>query len=269
MSRSTRLVLASVGLFVLSAGPLAARIAAPPALPERLARAEVVVTGKITRFEEKNVTAKDGMEYQIAVVKIDGTILGAKGLTHLRLALPPGGGIRVGRGFMKISEGLEACFFLRPVAGESFYTAPMYYDIMPRASENFKQDVELLTRCAKLLEDPSAGLTSSDPAARFLTAAVLIARYRTPPPSAGELAQEPIDLKESKLLLLALADADWEKADPRFSNIQPLSLFLRLGVTPQDGFNRPANFKDLPTESKKWLRANAETYRIKKFVAKK
>lgn len=269
MSRSTRLVLTSVCLLILSGGSLFARVAAPPALPERLARAEVVVTGKITRFEEKPVTARDGMEYEIAVVKIDDAIVGAKGLTHLRFAVAPGRGIRVGRGFMKLNEGMEACFFLSPVQGESFYTAPMYYDVMPKDGENFKRDVDLLKQCAKLLEDPSRGLTSSDPAVRFMTTAVLIARYRTPPAGANELTQEPLDQKESKLLLLALADADWEKADPRWSNIQPLSLFFRLGITPQDGFTRPQNFKELPAEAKKWLRANAETYRIKKFVPKK
>ena len=106
---------------------------------------------------------------------------------------------------------------------------------------------------------------------RFLTAAMLIARYRTPRP--GETKTEAIDAEESKLILQALADADWTvKPAPGILGLQtmnPQNIFYRLNLTPQDGWTQPTDVKDVPDAAKQWLKDNAEKYRIQRFVADK
>jgi hypothetical protein len=90
-----------------------------------------------------------------------------------------------------------------------------------------------------------------------------VSRYRNPEGSTGKL--EPIDAEESKLILLALADADWSVNDFR-SPLNPQQTWYKIGAGPADGFNPPADFKQLGDAAKTWLKANAATYRIKKFV---
>src|SRR4051812_35689051 len=64
---------------------------APPPGPQRVAMADAVVIGKVTSIEAKTVMAarfpgdKEKGEYPIAVVKIDGALAGARGLTSVRV----------------------------------------------------------------------------------------------------------------------------------------------------------------------------------------
>src|SRR5262249_1133208 len=102
-------------------------------LPERVAQADAVVVGKGTDIEKKNVAAKpfpeaeEKMEYQVAVIEIKDGIVGAKGLTHLRVAFIPmqeGDAPRpvVRRGpVMTLTKGQEGCFFLQQHFEENFY----------------------------------------------------------------------------------------------------------------------------------------------------
>src|SRR5260370_17847072 len=60
-------------------------------LPERIAIAETIITGKVTAIEDKKVEArqfpgaKDKVELTTAVVKIDDAVLNAKGITHANI----------------------------------------------------------------------------------------------------------------------------------------------------------------------------------------
>ena len=47
----------------------------------------------------------------------------------------------------------------------------------------------------------------------------------------------------------------------------PRNLFYRLNLTPQDGWTAPEDLKKFPDAAKKWLRDNADSYRIKHFVS--
>src|SRR5438874_1646650 len=74
-------------LIALSAVATAkALMIAPPPGPQRVAMADAVVVGKVTSIEAKTVMAtrfpgdKEKGEYTIAVVKIEETLAGAKGL---------------------------------------------------------------------------------------------------------------------------------------------------------------------------------------------
>jgi hypothetical protein len=149
-----------------------------------------------------------------------------------------------------------------------FYVAPAFYSVIDKKTDpNFNKDVAMVKRCARLLDDPMIGLKARDAKDRLLTAAMLVARYRTPSPVAngGLPRTEPVGGRESKLILETLADADWSKNDADL-RMGPQGVFFQLGLTPKEGWTPPANFKDLPEAARQWLKDNAGTYRIQRFV---
>jgi hypothetical protein len=83
----------------------------------------------------------------------------------------------------------------------------------------------------------------------------------------GPPKQEPIDGARSKRILEALADADWSNTPGRPGMLNPQSMFFRLGLTPQDGWEPPKDFRQLPEIAKKWLKDYADSYRVKQFVS--
>src|SRR5262249_1180158 len=117
--------------------------------------------------------------------------------------------------------------------------------------------------------EPMTGLRSKNADERVLTAGLLVAQYRAYKP--GEPKQEPIDAEQSKLILKALAVADFTKPSGP-NDISAHHAFFMLGLTAQGGWNPPP-FKDLqkefPVVVKKWMNDNAEKYRIQRFVAEK
>jgi hypothetical protein len=109
---------------------------------------------------------------------------------------------------------------------------------------------------------------------RFLTAAMLIGRYRSVQFGAAPAGTKnvPIGAEESKLILQALAGADWTKNDPD-SQLSPQRSFFQLGVTDQDGFKipppGPGGVQDVAGAAKAWLKSHAATYRVQRIVAEK
>jgi hypothetical protein len=99
----------------------------------------------------------------------------------------------------------------------------------------------------------------------LLAAAILIEDYRTY--RGPKAKQEPIAAEESKLILRALADADW-KEPLAFTSLRPnaTQLFQRLNVTANDGFNAPKGGNQQEA-IQMWLKRNADTYRIQRYVA--
>jgi hypothetical protein len=262
---------ALVGVVTLSSVGFA-RIMAPAPIHQRVALADCVVVGKVTAVEEKTVAGKklDTTEYHVAVVKIDEALYSAKDLTHIKVGFLP----QMGRArfpHLKLEVGQEACFFLQPHPELDLRITPMYFQVVDRKTNpEFKKEVELARRCGKLLADPIAALKAKEAEDRFLTAAMLVERYRTPRPVGGEESkQEPIDAEASRLILQVLAEADWTKTRAEFRGLSPQMVFLRLGLTPEDGWTPPGDVRMLPEAAKKWLKDNAATYRIKSYVAPK
>jgi hypothetical protein len=253
--------------------PAKALLIAPSPIPDRVANASTIVLGKVTAIEDKPVKASPSpgaaeVEYQIAVIQIDEALLGAKGLTHLRVGfLPPAAGRPGGpiRRYpsVQLTKDQEVCLFLQPHASGSFLVAPMYFDLIDKKNPNFDKEVAQIRHCLKLLADPKASLQARNPKDRLTTASMLLARYRT---VKGQPKQEPIDAGESKLILKAIAEADWNARPTTPGEATPQTLFYRLGLTPQDGWTPPKNAKELPDAMKKWLTDNADSYRITRFV---
>jgi hypothetical protein len=218
------------------------------------------------------------VDYQIANVQVGDALLGAKDAKEIKVAfLPPASGPGPGpriRRFPQFNLTLdqEGCLFLVKHPTEDFYIGQNYYDILGKTDGTFDKDMEEIKRCVKLLADPSAGLKAKSADDRFVTAAMLVTRYRTQ--RSGAAKTEPIDAEQSKQILLTLADADW--TPPKVGVIGraaiPLNaqgLFFQLGLTEKDGWSVPKDASAIPDEAKKWLKSNAEKYRIERFVADK
>jgi hypothetical protein len=275
-----RLFPAALAAAALLAGAASAKVIAPAPVPQRVALSDAVVVGKVTGFADKLVSAApfpgspDKVEYQVATVQVADAALGAKGMKEIKVGfLPPpagGGPGRPGRRFgASLAVDQEACLFLAKHADADFYVLQNYYDVVDKKDGNFDKDVEEAKRCAKLIADPAAGLKAKDAEDRFLTAAMLVLRYKTPRPSANEPKSEDVDAEESKQILLALADADWAPKNTDRFILRPDAVFFRLGVTEKDGWKQPQDFKDFPDAVKKWLKDNADKFRVQKLVAEK
>jgi len=256
-----------------------ALMVAPSPLPNRVAGAKVILVGKVTKIEEKTVMAvpykgaKEKVEYKIAVVKVEENVAGVKGLTEAKIgfiAPPMGGGkpIRPFRGVV-LAEGQEACFFLQPHPEEAFYLINMAQETLDKKAQDFDKQLTEVKKCVKLLEKPLDGLKSKDKDERFTTAGLLLARYRTYRGTGGaNPKQEGIDAEESKLIMQALAEADWGPQRD-FNKLNATQMFYQLGATKEDGWEppkTPEERKKILELMQKWVKDNADKYRIKKFV---
>jgi hypothetical protein len=255
-----------------------AALVAPAPIPRRVATADLILVGKVDGFGDKleAVEAFPGAdkktEYQIARVKVEDTLLG-KGGKEIRVGfVPRTGPIRPGgyAGF-QLSDGQECLLFLVKHPVGDFYIGQAYYDVITKAGNtNFNKDLDEVKHCVKLLADPKANLESKNADDRFLTAAMLVARYRSQRYFGKEVKQEPIDAAQSKAILQALADADWT-AKPVVGGfpLTPQNTFSSLALQAKDGWTPPKDIrdaKDFADAAKKWLKDNADKYRIQRFV---
>jgi hypothetical protein len=298
-----------------AAGPaVAVRIGQDAPIYERVSTSDAVVIGKVTGMEKDPVDARANPEapqktkYTVASLKIEKALVGAKGLTDLRVGFikqaaiaPPlpirgRGGVRpqaaqAARGapapqagtapirrppFFQptLSVGQEGLLFLnKHFEGDFYVIAGFQGFINKEAKAGFDQEVTRAERCVKLLENPRAGLKANDAKERLLTAALLISRYRTAKPGTERHSRlESIDADESKLILAALAEAEWLKNDSEMG-IRPWMLFTKLGLTAKDEWtppNRPQNYlQELTDSGKAWVAKHKDSYRIQRFVVDK
>lgn len=278
-------VAAGLGCLTLAGESWALSLVAPPPLPNQVAVAEVIVVGKVVQLEGRSVTTtrypgqKDKVDHAIAVVEIADGILGAKDMKKVRIGFvlppPPNPGapqIAGGGNFPQLNHqvGQEALYFLKKHHEADFYVVPMYYDVVEKKRDDFNKQVEQTKKCAKLLADTDAGLKSKDADERLQTAAMLITQYRTPKRTANNQPPktEAIDAAQSKLILEALAGADWTKKR-EFNQLSPLGCFYQLGLTEKDGWKQPPNNQDAAAPAQKWVKDNAGKYVIQRFIVEK
>lgn len=289
MIRPSRAVPLTLGALMLLATTVPARalVVAPPPGPQRVAQAETVLVGRVVALEDKDMEVpvapgnKATTTFRIALVAVTEPILGARNLKLVRVgfqpppkAQNPGGGvlirpIRPGIRSPQLEVGLDGLFFLRKHPAGDFHIAPMYYDIVRRTEGgNFEKQVQEARQVAAILNEPMKGLKSADAEARFQTAAMLVARYRSS--AGGPTRLEPIPAEESKLILKALLESQWKR--PRLPGrmaMDPWSTFNTLGLTAKDGWTPPKGARsidDFHNAAQAWLRRNADTYRIQRFV---
>jgi hypothetical protein len=293
MKRTLFAGLACLGLLVGATYSYALRIAGPIfiPIPQRVMQADTIVVGKVTGVEEKTVKAvrfqgdAEKGEYRVFTVKIEQNLMGGKGLTHIKVgclmpAAPPPPPVvdpAQPRPFVRpirpfpiqqppmLEKGQEVLLFLKPHLTETFYTLGQQSDVINKSADTFKNDLAQAVKAVKLLNDPMDGLKAKDAQDRFLTAAMLVLKYRT---ATGPSKEEEISAEESKLILQGLAAGNFETprvGRPGFDPMAPMTIFYQLN--PQaSGWMPPMDFTQTGPSMKKWLEDNAGKYRIKRFV---
>ena len=274
----------------LSAKALVARMLS---IPEKAIAADTIIIGKVVAIEEKPVEVEVApgapkVSYRVASIKIEDSVAGAKGLTHMRVGFiptppappaSPGPGrppIRIRRPGMNLTleVGQEGCFFLSKFGKNEFMQIPPLCQFIDKKGGDFDKQVALVRKAVKVLGDPIKALKAKDENDRFQAAAIMLQKYNTVSGgSGGQMVRKPIGDEESKLILAALRDADWSKTDDALMN--PLAVFQRLGLQPRDGFAYPRvqpgqDFNQVMQEAaKKWLKENADKYRVQHWVEQK
>jgi hypothetical protein len=253
-------------------------------LPQKVALADCVVTGKVVALEENPVEVSvlpdspKKLSYTIANLKIDEALVGAKDLTNIRIGFVPGkaGGVSPTRvpGAMAIRDlavGQEGCYFLiKHIVGDFYTIAPMIAPLDKKA-ETYAKDLERVKTLTKILADPAAALKATEPKERLTAASMLILSYTAPRYNAKQI-EIPAD--ESKQILTILSEANWALDDADLF-VAPRTLFSRLGLQPKDGFTAPVVTPGVDATpamekaAKEWLKANRDTYRIQKNVVGK
>jgi hypothetical protein len=246
---------------------------------ERVGRADVVVVGTVQEVDPDPVQVDlsgGGQKtwMRTARVKVTEDLLGAAGLTHVRVGFvgaedQPDDGQTIHTPVLEKDN--EVILFLRKRAGNDFYHMDGHFGAAGKApkhpylAHDFKQVADEARPLCRLMADPMKALAAADEQDRMRTAWMLVARYRAYPADngLGTLKEEPIPAAESKLILENLAPLEKANGEAFWAAVYSLNL------TKEDGFEKPV-YADGQTESaRRWLKGHAGTYRIRKYVVER
>ena len=290
----------AIAAVVVTSTPAAGLMIAPSPPGQRAISADVVLVGKVVGVAKDPVQAaspyagaKDKAAYQIATVKVEtglmgadkvkeikvGTILPPKVNPNPKLPRPPIGGPR-GRFGAELVEGQELILFLVKHPTADFYIIPGMAMPIDMKGEQAKKELEAVKAVAATLADPAKAMKADKAEARAEAATTIVMKYRAYPSLGGEVDQAPIAAEESKVLLKALAEGDWNIMNRRFdAPPNALQAFQSLGLTAKDGWVEPVivNAPGAPPVDYgavqkdaflKWLDGPGKDYVIKKLVPK-
>ena len=300
----------------LQPAQLQARLVAPGIQKpgDQALTAEIIVLGKVIEIEKDTVDAipyvgapkENKVPHKIAVVKIDESLMGGKGLTQFRVGFPadavpavglPAGGppapigrlgggrpVRLPPPIIALTAGMEGCFFLTHHHDGDFYIvsggmgAPML-----KSNETYAKDLDEVKKVVKAIDDPVTALKAKELNDRFAAARVILTRYQMP--RAGASTREPIPAEENKLILALLAELPWlpdttkpvtptDPTPPSRSGLWYSINANELGFkAPRAQPQRPGEpaqdyNKELDEATLKFLKDNADTIKIKRYVVK-
>ena len=277
-------------------GPADALMIAIPQPGQLAITSPVVVTGKVTSITNDTVEAaapfagaKDKQKYKIATVKIDTGLSGIDGAKVKEIKVgfvpPPDPNVkqpgpirRPGFRAPQLKEGQEAIFFLAKHPTADFYVIPGMSAPFDISTPEGKKTLEEVKKVTATLADPMKGLKSDKADVRAETATILVTKYRAYPPFGGEIEEVALPADESKLILKALIEGDWQAT--RIGGApNPFMAFNQLGLNEKDGWVQPiiVNVPGQPGPDYavvmkdafgKWLESTGKDYRIKKVVPK-
>lgn len=250
--------LTALGL-LLATLSVEAKRARQSTVPERVLLSDTIIVGNVQTIEDKPATValpEGETEMSVALIRVAKPLLGAKGVTQMRVAFGPGG-----RGLTAEDAG---CFFLVRVPGTEFYQPTPNCPLLLKDEAGFAQQIETIGKLTTILANPLPALQAKSAADRIAAAQTLIHKYRVARPVVVGLPmkEEDVPAAESKLILQTLAASDWEATDP-LTQMVPRIAFSNLGLSDKDGF-KPVG--DYNTTARAWLKAHADTYRLKRWV---
>ncbi|HEY1188380.1 MAG TPA: hypothetical protein VGE74_12080 [Gemmata sp.] len=165
--------------------------------------------------------------------------------------------------FVKDAEGL---FFLRLHHTGAFYFVEKF---IPKQDGKLPPDeLKAAKRYLGLLADPLASLSSKEPSDRLAAAVLLLTRYQFRTTGFLTTETEPIPAKENKLILAALAEANWDTASPLHPWEAVHHIWQFSGAKPGQVFQAPTLPKGTPAEQsaflRDWVQKNRNTYKIER-----
>ncbi len=160
--------------------------------------AKVIVKAEVKSIEKDfaEVSAYPGATketpkavYRVAKLKVSETLVGAKGLTDIRIGFAPTGGDGGGLGGRRpfpgaqapeLKEGMEGYFLLVPHFEGDFYVYAGQFSTGPLLTKDPQTEKEMviIKKIAAVLKDPVAGLKSKEKDERFYAVGILAKRYR-------------------------------------------------------------------------------------------
>jgi len=277
-------------------------VASQPAAT-RAIYAEVVVLGKVAEIEKDTVEGpsypnapKDQKTtYKVAVVKIEDPLIGARGLTQLRVGFladaPPAGAAPAGEGLplrpgrtggprsgslqVALTAGQEGCFFLEPLPGSDFYIVSGSGPPLNKKDETFEKDMKAVQSVVKAIDNPVAALKSKELDDRFRAAQAILQRYQSA--RGTRPSREPVPEEENKLLLGILTELPWLPKEPPKGpgEVVPNRSALWHAINwSEHGFRQPKNTpgvdfnKVMDDATSAFLKENAGKIKLKRLVAK-
>jgi hypothetical protein len=257
-------------LFSLSAAIAAAVYVSPaaggagisPPKPAAIAMsADFVVVGKVNDLERDEIEAfphgippinhrkepkPKKVRYRVADLSIDDPLIGAKGLTRMRVgfvvaepAAKPRGAVPI-----ELKAGQEGCFFLTRHDAADFYILQSGFGIVPllKTNPNYDQELSRVKLVAKAIDDPVAALKAKEPADRHLAAVAVLTRYSLVnfSPAAGGPKMEEFPAEQNKLILDVLLELPWAQKGGPLSGELSRSALWNYVQADRYGFQPPA-----------------------------
>jgi hypothetical protein len=232
-----------------------------------------VVRGKVTAIQDKptqgqawRTSATPRWDFTIVEVEVKEPLYGAKDKKKVRF------GFR-NLGYFKQESlpgpavGRTGYFCGVQVGNNDFYIVPIEC-FCDQKGPGYEKDLAAARRLGRLLEDPGQGLKSTDAEDRLVTAYLLVLRHCYVPWRHGETGKaEPIDAEQSKRILLALAEGDWEKNSREVRDaVAALQLAVKFGAPAMKDFPPQPGEEQWPASARGWLKQNAETYHIHRLL---
>ncbi|HJT77170.1 MAG TPA: tetratricopeptide repeat protein [Gemmataceae bacterium] len=265
---ATRPVVVALVLLGTAAIARAGFPAPAPPVAQRVALADAVVVGNVVKVEAAPVEAfpllrvRGGRKvlFKMAQVRVDRVLRGRGVAEVVRVGVGPGPAMP------ELTEGQAGCFFLHRHPDGPFHVLSAGSDFIDSRRQDYGTALSLAARCARLLEGPDEGLRSRDGEDRLLTAALLVFQYRTARyVYRGAPRTEPIDAGLSRRILAVLGEGPLAEKAARGPTGR-LTVFLRLGLTGEDGWKPPHDLPGIAAAAATWLRENGATYRIRRYV---
>jgi hypothetical protein len=307
-------VLMTLATCLVCVAPVDGGFGLGPPRPSAIAMtADIVVIGKVIEIEPEAVEAiphgyrppapKGAADkpripkvpYKIAVLKIEEPLIGAKGLTRLRVGYADGpAAAKVApaarAGNIGLSAGDEGCYFLTRHSSGEFYIPQQGYGVAPLLKSRTDYDAELarVKVVVKAINDPVSALKAKVVDDRFIAAQTILTRNARLVPkhdAAGQPVTEDLPAEENKLILDLLLELPWAPkggppgnlsyAPPSRSVLWPLVGADKFGFqAPKERRARPG--QSPPDVAKQWedattafLKDNRDKIKLQKPVAAK
>ena len=223
---------------LLAPAAVAFKIAVMPAASTKakVLQSEVVVVGKVVGIDKETVELEQysggpKVAHTVANIKIETPLVGAKNVTHVKVAYvkpespQPGDGGRggrprpipyPGRGGQPFipAEDQEGVFFLQKhPTSDNHFQVQFGHNPVLSTDPKYKDELAAVKAIAGTFADPVKALSVEKDDERVANALSLAQKYRVAPQGnfSGVFDETPIPADQTKLFLKVLTEVDWTK----------------------------------------------------------